>query len=425
MLKISFKPDYYLNKKRVVFYSLILLLVAAGHFYLIQIPLGLSNELNSTLRSMLTYFCLSGAILIFIRSKTEGGKAQILYAFIMLMCGLIGVVSLIKSFKTGNATVVEYKYLSTPLLIYGSTYAYIFLLYPIEVLRPGWLTFPRSLLLFLPAVVLVGICSVTSFIWLRSLVLIYPILGLLLISRYRRNYEQYCINNYAMLKGINITWLNDYIFGYFVITISYIFVMLSNEPRSGLMHRLIFLFFFLYGFYHVIFQKNPYPEGYFKAGMNESKAESKEALELGVDCTEDENRACKVIISENESEIKSLFTDKLPEYKEKLDEWMHMEKPYLRKDFKLTDAMEILPLNRSYLSRLFNEGYGETFYQFVMRHRIEESMHLLLLRPDLSITLIADLSGFSSLPVFSRAFTQEMNCSPMLWREKEIQNIRN
>ena len=400
--------DFLKDKSRVIIYFLILFAVASGHYILVRVPIDIFGAISNTLRPMLTFFCIFGSLLLFIRSRTEGGRARIMYAFIMLMCGLIGVFSLIKGFKTGNNVVFEYKHLSTSLLIYGTTYAYIFLLYPVEVLRPGWLNLKRSLLLVLPGVLLVFVCSQFTYLWIRSLVLMYPVIGLILIIRYHRDYEQYCINNYAMLKELNINWLNDYVFGYFVITLSYIYVMLSNEPRTGLMHRMIFLFFFLYGFYHVIFQRNPYPEGYFKDGLDDDKVVRKEILELIPDCA---GKDC-------ESENKTLFSEKLPEYKEKLEEWMNIEKPYLRKDFKLTDAMEILPLNRTYLSRLFNDGYGETFYQYVMRHRIAESKHLLLSRPDLSITVVADLSGFSSLSVFSRAFTQEVNCSPMQWRER-------
>jgi len=402
--------DFLKDRSRVIIYFLILFAVALGHYVLVRVPVEIFGSINNTLRPMLTFFCVFGSVLLFIRSRTEGGRARILYAFMMLMCGIVGVVSLIKGFKTGNNVVVEYKHLSTSLLIYGTTYAYIFLLYPIEVLRPGWITLKRSVLLILPAILLIIICSQFECFWFRSLVLMYPVFGLFLINRYHRNYEQYCINNYAMLKEINITWLNDYMFGYFIITISYIYVMLSNDPRTGLMHRMIFLFFFLYGFYHVIFHKNPYPEGYFRESLDDENVIRKEILELIPDCL---GKDC-------ESENKTLFAEKLPEYKEKLEEWMRTEKPYLRKDFKLTDAMEILPLNRTYLSRLFNEGYGETFYQFVMRHRISESKHLLLSRPNLSITVIADLSGFSSLSVFSRAFGQEVNCSPMQWRERGL-----
>ena len=61
----------------------------------------------------------------------------------------------------------------------------------------------------------------------------------------------------------------------------------------------------------------------------------------------------------------------------------------------------------------------ESFYQFVMRYRLEESKRLLLSRPDLKITNIAELSGFSSISVFGRAFTQKMNCSPMQWRTEQ------
>ena len=160
--------------------------------------------------------------------------------------------------------------------------------------------------------------------------------------------------------------------------------------------------------------------------MNESKAKIMESVEDDITCLSGVEKGClcgeaekNCLCSEEETMKKCLFTSKLPEYRDKLEQWMQTEKPHLRKDFKLTDAMEILPLNRSYLSRLFNEGYGERFYHFVMRYRIAESKHLLLTRPDLTITSIADMSGFSSPSVFGRAFTQEMKCSPMQWRDKE------
>lgn len=241
-------------------------------------------------------------------------------------------------------------------------------------------------------------------VWLRLLVLFYPIFGLAIMLRYRNNYKVWCENNFASMKNIDSKWLGDYIFGNFVITYSCLVIVFSNNPRSVLVHNIIFLCFFLYGFHRVFSRKNPYPEGYFKASMNETKAVSSES-------------------GEQDQKSQSHFARKLPEYREKLEQWMEKEKPYLCKDFKLTDAMEILPLNRSYLSRLFNEGYGESFYQFVMRYRIEESKQLLLSRPDLTISTIAGMSGFSSPSVFGRAFTQEMQCSPMQWRDRELTSL--
>ena len=447
MLRVHFHSNNLLKAlfkyKRVVIYSLILMLVGAGHYFFMQIPFELFRSVRWSVISMLCCLCLGGSFMLIARKN--GGRARALFAFVMFMVGLTNLLSLIKGLTTGYAGVVEYKFLSLPMLIYGSVYAYFFLLYPIEAFRPGWLTLKRAVLLSLSTVVIPGIYlllvklqqeplpaiesrAIMSWecwninVWVPLLMLAYPVFGLMIMLRYRKNYMKWCENNYASLENIDIKWLEDYIFSNFVITFSCYVVVLSDNVRSVLMHNIIFLVFFLYGFSRVLFQKSPYPEGYFKESMNEMDAEIREAMHIGETCPGEDGRMEMIPVEETDTNSRYLFADKLPEYKNKLEQWMQTEKPYLRKDFKLTDAMEILPLNRSYLSRLFNEGYGETFYQFVMRYRIAESKHLLLSRPDLNIACIADLSGFSSPPVFSRAFLQETNYTPMQWRE---QNIRN
>lgn len=437
LLKLFFKY------KRIVFYSSILMLVVVGHYFFMQMPVELFRTVRWSVISMLCCLCLGGSFMLLARKN--GGRARALFAFVMFMVGLTNLLSLIKGLTTGYAGVVEYKFLSLPMLVYGSVYAYIFLLYPIEAFRPGWLTLKRAILLSLSTVVIPGIYLLlvklqqepmpaidnraalsrefwNINVWVPLLILAYPVFGLTIMLRYRKNYMKWCENNYASLENIDIKWLEDYIFSNFVITLSCYVVVLSDNVRSVLMHNIIFLVFFLYGFYRVLFQKSPYPEGYFKESMNEMDAEIREAMHIDETCPGEDRRMEMIPVEETDTNSRYLFADKLPEYKNKLEQWMQTEKPYLRKDFKLTDAMEILPLNRSYLSRLFNEGYGETFYQFVMRYRIAESKHLLLSRPDLNIACIADLSGFSSPPVFSRAFLQETNYTPMQWRE---QNIRN
>lgn len=408
--------------KRFVIYTFIIILVIIGQYYSMQMPLGPFRYIRQSVMSMLCLLGFTGACILICRKK--GGRADALFAFLMFLIGLTNLISLIKGLTTGHAGVVEYRYFSLSMLFYGSIYAYFYLLYPIEAFRPGWLSLKRGLILFLPTLVILGLYLLATrvfgarvpviddwgdltrefwnvTVWLRLFVLFYPVFGLTIMLRYRNNYREWCENNYASMENIDSKWLGDYIYSNFVITYSCLVVVFSNNPRSVLVHNLIFLLFFLYGFYRVFFRKNPYPEDYFKTSMNETKAVISE-------------------ISEQDSKCLSHFAKKLPEYKEKLEQWMEREKPHLRKDFKLTDAMEILPLNRSYLSRLFNEGYDESFYHFVMRYRIAESKQLLISRPDLTITSIAGMSGFSSPSVFGRAFTQEVKCSPMQWREMEI-----
>jgi AraC-like DNA-binding protein len=408
--------------KRLLLYSFVLILVVLGNFLSMRLSLDVFRSIRWSVISILCFLCLGGSLVLFKRSN--GGRARILFASIMLMVGITNFISLFRGLTEGYAGVVEYKFLSLPMLVYGSMSAFMFLLYPIEAYRPGWLTFGRAMRLFLPTFLIPAIYLLVVYIqdasipiienrtafgrqfwsmgvWVSLLILMYPIFGLIIMLRYRSQYKSWCENNYASMEEIDVRWLDDYIFSNFVFTLSSLVVVFSNDVRSVLMHNIIFLLFFIYGFYRVLFQKNPYPEGYFKAGMDVAL----ESIETNP--------------TVQESYPSTLLAHKLPEYKVKVEKWMQIDKPYLRKDLKLTDVMDIVPLNRSYLSRVFNEGFGETFYQYVMRHRIEESKRLLISRPELSIAHIAELSGFSSPSVFSRAFIQATTYSPTQWRKNE------
>ena len=423
----------YTGYKRLIIYTAILLIVLLGHSYLMQLPFESFRYIRQSTISMLCIVCLFGAFMIMTQKKMR--RDDMLFVFLMIIVGLTNLLSLIRGFTTGYSGIVEYKFMALPMLIYGVVNAYIFLLYPLEALRPGWLTLKRAILLFLPTLVIIILSfevakahfttvpvynNWSSFIselsilsvLLRLLILLYPIFGVVIMLRYRKSYTWWCENNYASMENIDIKWLGDYIYANLIISISCLILVFSNNIRSALMHSIIILCFFLYGFYRVLFRKCPYPNDCFKEGMNDLNAQIIEV---------DQTTADVALVPEIDSILYKSFIDRLPDYKQKLEEWMETEKPYLHKDFKLIDAMEILPLNRSYLSRLFNDGYGESFYQFVMRYRLEESKRLLLSRPDLKITNIAELSGFSSISVFGRAFTQKMNCSPLQWRAEQTE----
>lgn len=89
--------------------------------------------------------------------RRNGVRSRSLFVFLMFMVGLTNLLSLINGLTTGYAGVVNYKFVSLPMLIYGSIYEYIFLLYPIEAFRPGWLSAKRAVILFLPTIVVLGV----------------------------------------------------------------------------------------------------------------------------------------------------------------------------------------------------------------------------------------------------------------------------
>ncbi len=273
------------DDKRTIIYSFIFLIVGYGHYYFMQMPIDSFRYIRHSVMSMLCMICFSGAILIFLRKKCV--RADLLFVLLMIIVGLTNLISLIKGLLVGYAGVVEYKFMSLPMLIYGIINAYVFLLYPIEAYRPGYITLKRAFLLFLPTlfIILLYIVEIklpnstlvvfnnfSNFIkisskfqiLLRILILVYPVCGIIIMMLYRKNYTEWCKNNFASMENIDAKWLDDYIFANLVITLSCLVIVFSNNVRSVLMHSIIFLVFFLYGLYRVLYRKSPYPNNYFK-----------------------------------------------------------------------------------------------------------------------------------------------------------------
>ena len=105
-----------------------------------------------------------------------------------------------------------------------------------------------------------------------------------------------------------------------------------------------------------------------------------------------------------EADSSDSFSSKIPEYALIIKDWFENEKPYLSHNFKLTDVAAVVPLNRTYLSRVFNEGLGHSFGDMVREHRIDEACRLLVEKPDMSIADIAEQCGFASHSTFHRSF---------------------
>lgn len=112
-----------------------------------------------------------------------------------------------------------------------------------------------------------------------------------------------------------------------------------------------------------------------------------------------------------------LFTTRIDEHKVCFEQWMRRRKPYLQATFKLTDVSEVLPVNRSYLSRLFNEGYGMSFSRVVSRYRIEEAKRLMKKHPRMVLKQLSELCGFTSPNVFHRTFVKETGMTPKQYRD--------
>jgi AraC-like DNA-binding protein len=99
---------------------------------------------------------------------------------------------------------------------------------------------------------------------------------------------------------------------------------------------------------------------------------------------------------------------------ERIGRFMLTDKPYLDKDLTLTTLAEQLRLSPTQVSQVLNEGFGENFYTFINRHRVEESKQLLV-NPAFahySILGVAFEAGFNTKSTFNKTFREVVGQSP-------------
>ena len=99
-----------------------------------------------------------------------------------------------------------------------------------------------------------------------------------------------------------------------------------------------------------------------------------------------------------------------------LDKWVK-EKRYREYDKTREQIANELNTSKEMLHLFFVTRMSVDFKTWRTRLRIEEAKILLLENQEMSINIVAELSGFSDRSNFHRQFTKIVGCSPKQWRE--------
>jgi len=269
------------------------------------------------------------------------------------------------------------------MLLSGNFLGWLLLIYPTETLRPGWLNVKRTLLQLLPLIVLSILDYFVS--WdLRWLTSLYPAMLFWLILIHIRAYRIWCENNYSSMDHIDVQWVVRYLIMLFVIGVSYGYLIISNNPCRAFTQNTLIFFMFVYSIDQILFRRDPWDNL-----IGTEEADKEQPAPTGVQS----------------------------EKARRLEQWMETEKPYLDPNFKLIDLMQVLPMNRTYLSEFINSTYDCTFYQFVTRYRIEEAKRIMRENSEMKMADVATRSGFSSPSAFTKIFTKEMGQTPSEWHK--------
>ncbi|MDX1940205.1 MAG: AraC family transcriptional regulator [Saprospiraceae bacterium] len=104
-----------------------------------------------------------------------------------------------------------------------------------------------------------------------------------------------------------------------------------------------------------------------------------------------------------------------------MDKRIQQAYDFIKKNYQqkllLQDLAALVDLSPFHFQRLFKQEMGESPLQCMNRIRIERAAHLMRAIPDLSMSEIAADCGFSSLATFSRAFSQKIGMSPLVFSQ--------
>jgi len=221
------------------------------------------------------------------------------------------------------------------------------------------------------------------------------------IKKYQKRIENISSNT----ENINLEWLATLsllLFFTIIITVFYeLFNMFVYKLHHHLVMDLLFLFIVYSTSYHVLRQKEIYPV---------NKKEREELL--SVELEDEEKTEKKKLIPDNDFE----------NLKQKLIVYMETEKPYLDGELNLSKLSGLINISAHQLSYLLNNGFGENFFQFVNKYRVQYAKELLMndSYKKLSILGIAFESGFNSKTSFNTIFKKMTSETPSEFRKKLI-----
>lgn len=95
---------------------------------------------------------------------------------------------------------------------------------------------------------------------------------------------------------------------------------------------------------------------------------------------------------------------------------------HLRQPVRLAEIAAFVGLREEYIARLFRQTTGMTIFEYLRRLRIAEAKSLLA-ATDNNLSEVAQKTGYSSLTVFSRNFTQKEGMTPSEFRREIARQI--
>lgn len=354
------------------------------------------SEILFTILHFLVCTLLIGGIVLGLQCAGNRRSRMYLALFSLVTASEL-MYRLYVAYRTGMLSTVD-EVLPIYVLVCGILEILLMYLYPLEVIRPNWLTPKRLFLLFLPWLLVGGVCvliypeirDLSSFadmvqhigefnVWFRLLFLCFiPYTILLLFIPYK--WQQ----NSADRK-----WICKYIIGIQVIGVLFSAVVLTGSVPVSCVHLLYGIVFFLYITYQELFLR---------------------LLPAEATTTGKPQVAATKVSPDDPTQLKERSPLNL--LWRNLTIQMDEKELWRNPDLTLEDLAKSLSTNRTTLSNLIQQQGYSGYTEFINRRRIEAFVKVVDVGNSVSILELFYEVGFRSKSTALRNFRLYMGCIP-------------
>jgi len=238
---------------------------------------------------------------------------------------------------------------------------------------------------------------------------VYCLLVLQVLRRYRGAIRQ----QFSTLESINLNWLRALAWFSLIIAAGSLSTELYRGitgtgmgPRTGysvLFSVMLIAYIGLMGLRQpLIFDQGERPRRFPAPGLTEEPAAD----------TPESSQQAEVTGPELKYQKSGLDADRAERLWDKLCLAMAAERPHLQPGLTLAELARQIGTRPNYLSQVINSRAGETFFDFINRHRIDCAKQMLLEDGSRSIAEVAMAAGFNSQNVFNNHFRKRVGQTP-------------
>lgn len=233
-----------------------------------------------------------------------------------------------------------------------------------------------------------------QFYLVSGLIYVHFFFYLALSFRSLQKYREVIRNKYSLIDRINLEWLSVMIktFGILsLVSLVHNFMPLTKIKTLFMITLIVLLFFIFYFVIKVILRALRQPEIF--AGIEQKETSKYEGSNL------------------TREQIESI--------KDRLLDFVRVEKPYLNPQMSIAELSEKLSVSPKHLSQVINQSFGKSFFDFINSLRIQEAQRIFRESTDNRLTVLEVMFevGFNSKSSFNTAFKKETGQTPTEFRK--------